>query len=237
MLVVNADDYGLDKKTTNRILACYTRKRVHSASAMTFMADSESAAFLSKETGLPVGLHLNLDEEMTGPQLPLKLKEYHRATATYLNARKWNQLIYNPFLRNTFDYVFQAQWDEFCRLYGEEPMRLDGHHHRHLCMNILLSGKLKNGIKIRRNFSFYRGEKNPINRLYRLIVDRWLQSNFVCTDSFFSIKPLDLTKLQQRVALSISSDIEIMVHPGIEDEFMFLLSPEWENLVSQISRE
>lgn len=237
MLIVNADDYGLDKETTNRILTCYTRERVHTASAMTFMADSERAAFLAKEIGLPIGLHLNLDEEMTGPQLPAKLREYHRVTASYLNIRKWNQLIYNPFLRNTFDYVFQAQWDEFCRLYGEEPKRLDGHHHWHLCMNILLSGIIPKKIKIRKNFTFCRGEKIFINRFYRRLVDWWLQSNFLCTDYFFSIKPIDLAKLQRLVVLSAYSDIEIMVHPGIKDEFMFLLSTEWGNLISHVNKE
>ena len=121
MLIVNADDYGWDKETTDRILTCYTRKRIHSASAMTFMADSERAADLAREIQLPVGLHLNLDEKLTGPTAPATLRDHHQQTAAYLNARKWNQVLYNPFLRNAFDYVFQAQWDEFFRLYAEEP--------------------------------------------------------------------------------------------------------------------
>ena len=196
------------------------------------MADSERAADLARETQIPVGLHLNLDEKFTGPAIPSTLREHHQKIAAYLNARKWNQILYNPFLRNAFDYVFQAQWDEFTRLYHEEPQRLDGHRHMHLCMNMLLSRKIPNGIKIRRNFTFYRGEKNPINRLYRCLVNWWLQSNFLCTDSFFSMKPIDLAKLQRLVILSKTSDVEIMVHPGLENEYFFLLSTEWGNLIS-----
>lgn len=233
MLIVNADDYGWEVETTDRILTCFTRKRIHSASAMTFMADSERAADLACETQLPVGLHLNFDEKLTGPATSASLRDHHQATAAYLNARKWNQVLYNPFLRNAFDYVFQAQWDEFIRLYHEEPQRLDGHRHMHLCMNILLSGKIPKGIKIRRNFTFYRGEKNPINRLYRHLVDWWLQSNFLCTDSFFSMKPIDLAKLHRLVTLSKTADMEIVVHPGWENEYTFLLSPEWDTLMSQ----
>jgi predicted glycoside hydrolase/deacetylase ChbG (UPF0249 family) len=233
MLIVNADDYGWNTETTDNILSCFTRKRIHSASAMTFMSDSERAADLASETQMPVGLHLNLDEIFTGPAIPSTLREHHQKIAAYLSTRKWNQILYNPFLRNAFDYVFQAQWDEFTRLYHEEPQRLDGHRHMHLCMNMLLSGKIPKGIKIRRNFTFYRGEKNPINRLYRRLVDWWLQSNFLCTDSFFSMKPTDLAKLQRLVALSETSDVEIMVHPGLENEYLFLLSSEWENLMSQ----
>jgi len=231
MLIVNADDYGLNVKTTDNILFCFTRKRIHSASAMTFMADSERAADLALEIKLPVGLHLNLDEIFTGPAIPSTLIKHHQKITAYLKARKWNQILYNPFLGNDFDYVFQAQWDEFARIYHEEAQRLDGHRHMHLCMNMLLSGKIPNGIKIRRNFTFYRGEKNPINRLYRHLVDRWLQSHFLCTDSFFSMKPIDSAKLQQLVALSKTSDVEIMVHPGLKNEYLFLLSTEWGNLI------
>jgi predicted glycoside hydrolase/deacetylase ChbG (UPF0249 family) len=236
MLFVNADDLGCTKEITDRILICYSRKRIHSASAMTFMCDSERAAALAIEIQLPTGLHINLDQALTGQTVPAKLRDHHRAVSAYLKARKWNQVLYNPFLRTSFDYVFQAQWDEFCRLYGDAPQRLDGHHHMHLCMNMLASGKIPKGIRIRRNFTFYPGEKDAANRLYRYLVDRWLNSKFICTDSFFSMKPIDRAKLQKWVLLSKSSDVEIMVHPGVENEYLFLLSPEWAGLISQANQ-
>jgi predicted glycoside hydrolase/deacetylase ChbG (UPF0249 family) len=232
MLIINADDLGLDEETTDRILICYNRKRIHAASAMTFMSDSERAADLAQENQLPVGLHLNLDQELTGQTVQAKLRDHHRTVSVYLNARKWNQVLYNPFLRNSFDYVFQAQWDEFCRLFGAAPQRLDGHHHVHLCMNMLASGKIPKGIRIRRNFTFYPGEKDPFNRLYRYLLDRWLSSRFICTDSFFAIDPIDRGKLQKLVLLSKTSDVEILFHPGVADQYSFLLSSEWADLIS-----
>lgn len=232
MLFVNADDIGWNKETTDRILTCYIRKSIHSASAMTFMADSERAADLVKENQLPVGLHLNLDEKITGSQVPVKLREHHRVTSDYLNAKKWNQIIYNPFLHNSFEYVFRSQWDEFYRIYGQEPKRLDGHHHMHLCMNMLVSGKYPKGLKVRRNFSFRPGEKGPFNRFYRYMIDLWLTSRFQCTDHFFSIAPINDGKLRRLVSMSSSSDVELMVHPGVENECSFLLSPKWESLMS-----
>ena len=140
------------------------------------------------------------------------------------------------------NYVFQAQWDEFYRLYGEEPKRLDGHHHWHLCMNMLLSGKIPKGIQIRRNFTFYKGDKSPLNRLYRRLVDLWLQTNFLCTDAFFSMTPINRglspqEKLRRPIMLSTSSTVEILFHPGNENEFIFLLSPEWENIISQVNKK
>ena len=97
MLFIIADDFGYDEKTTERILNCFSLSRIHATSAMTFMKDSERAAGLSRETKLPVGLHLNLDEEFTADTIPSVLKDRHQEIAHYLNKRKWNQIIYNPF--------------------------------------------------------------------------------------------------------------------------------------------
>jgi predicted glycoside hydrolase/deacetylase ChbG (UPF0249 family) len=232
MLYVNADDFGWTDEVTDRILSCYREGRIHAASAMTFMRDSERASDLARGSNLSVGLHLNFTAEFTGETVTANLRDQHKILATYLKARKFNQILYNPLLGKAFGYVFQAQWDEFCRLYGEAPKRLDGHHHMHLCMNMIASGRYPKGIKIRRNFTFNACEKDPFNRLYRYLADRWLRSRFLCTDFFFSMAPIDQEKLQRLVLLSKSSDVELMVHPGVEKEYSFLLSPEWANLIS-----
>lgn len=59
-LIVNADDWGRDRETTDRTLFCLREGAVSSASAMVFMEDSERAAALAKEHGVDAGLHLNL---------------------------------------------------------------------------------------------------------------------------------------------------------------------------------
>lgn len=233
MLYVNADDLGLNETITDRILNCFHHGRIHSASAMTFMKDSERASDLAIENSLPVGLHLNFTQDFTGETATATLQNQHKRVAVYLKGRKFNQILYNPMLNKAFGYVFQAQWDEFSRCYGEEPKRLDGHHHMHLCMNMLVSGSLPKGIKIRRNFTFGPGEKDPLNRLYRYLVDRWLKSRFRCTDYFFSLKPIGLDKIRRILELSKSSDVELMVHPGVENEYRYLLSDNWLNLISE----
>jgi len=235
MLYVNADDLGWTKDITDRILRCYRQGRLNSASAMTFMKDSERASKLAIDNKLDVGLHLNLTQEFTGQAATTTLKAQHMTISDYLNARKINHVLFNPFLRHSFDYVFHAQWYEFCRLYGEEPTRLDGHHHMHLCMNMLASGRLPKGLKIRRNFTFRPGEKDPLNRLYRHLIDRWLTSRFLCTDSFFSMAPINQGRLKRLVLMSKSSDVEIMVHPGVKEEYLYLLSSEWASLISASS--
>jgi len=232
MLYVNADDLGWTNEITDRILTCYCQRRIHSASALTFMKDSERASDLAQQSGLPVGLHLNFTQDFTGQIVTSNLRDHHRSVAAYLNARKANQILYNPFIHRDFDYVFQAQWDEFCRLYGKEPARVDGHHHMHLCINMLACRKLPQGLKVRRNFTFAPGEKGPLNRLYRHLMDLWLTSRFQCTNFFFSLIPIDQRRHQRFVLLSRSSEVEIMVHPGVIKEYLYLLSPYWTSLIS-----
>ncbi|MCG6534986.1 MAG: hypothetical protein L7F78_09895 [Syntrophales bacterium LBB04] len=99
---------------------------------------------------------------------------------------------------------------------------MDGHLHMHLCMNMLISGKLPKGIRIRRNFTFSPGEKPLLNRLYRYFVDCWLKSNFICSDYFFSFKASNPDKISRILELSKTSDVELMVHPGVEEEFLIL---------------
>jgi chitin disaccharide deacetylase len=224
MLVVNADDLGWTREISDRILACYRHRRIHTVSAMTFMNDSERAADLAQGFGLPVGLHLNLTQDFTGKTVSAKLREQHRSVATYLRARKANQILFNPFLCKSFDYVFKAQCDEFCRLYGAQPIRLDGHHHMHLSMNMIFSTRITKGIKVRRNFTFRRGEKAFINRLYRYILDSWLAKNFRVTNYFFSIVPIEPARLNKIFELSKKWTVELMVHPGVKDEYQYLLS-------------
>lgn len=227
MLQVNADDLGWSAEGTDKIISCYKKGRIHSCSAMTLMQDSQRAAALALEDGLPTGLHLNLTDHLTGEGLGSTLMRHHRAVADYLGSWKYSQVIMNPFLTRSFDYVFKAQWDEYCRLFGREPERLDGHHHMHLCMNMLASGLLKCGLRIRRNFTFRQGEKGVVNRTYRTLVDRWLRARYACADMFFSIAPIESANIQRILTLSGTAAVELMVHPGVESEYRFLMSDGW----------
>lgn len=230
MLTVNADDLGLEFKTSNRIISCYNSDRIHSASGMVFMADSERAADLALSNKMPTGLHLNFDQPFTSSNLNPKLIRYQTEIKKFLQ-KKFNQVIYNPFLKEAFEYVFYAQWDEFIRLYGDEPKRIDGHHHMHLCMNMLVSFKYPKKIFIRRNFSFKIWEKNPFNIFYRYLVDRWLNINFQCQDYFFSITPIKKERLEKIILLSKHANVELMVHPGLEKEFKFLMGDKWLRII------
>src|SRR5258708_33905932 len=154
LLIVNADDWGRDSTTTRKIFECRRAGTISSVSAMVFMADSEEAAALARETGIDAGLHLNFTLAFSSSSCPAKLQERQGALSAYLSRHSLAQVVYHPGLARSFEYVVNAQLDEYARLYGAAPRRIDGHHHMHLSANVQFNRLLPPGTLVRRNYSF-----------------------------------------------------------------------------------
>jgi predicted glycoside hydrolase/deacetylase ChbG (UPF0249 family) len=237
MLIINADDLGRDRGTTDAIFACHERQAITSASAMVFMADSRRAADLARREGLDTGLHLNLTLPLDGPDVPPRVKEGQREVARYLGRGKWPQVVYHPFLRANLVETFQAQVEEYRRLFGQEPAQIDGHSHMHLCVNMVLGRIIPAGLKIRRTFTFGRGEKSPWNRAYRRWLDRRVLRRYKTTDAFFSIEPIsDGERLARVVGSALMSDVELMVHPADDRQRAYLTSVLFLELIRDVPR-
>ena len=222
-LILNADDWGRDRLTTDVTLDCVRRGGVTSVSAMVFMEDSERGAGIAREQSIDTGLHLNLTTPFSAANCPARLKACQEEIARYLGRHRLAQVVFHPGLTSAFQYVVSAQLDEFSRLYGQPPSRLDGHHHMHLCANVLWQQLLPAKTMVRRNFSFEAGEKSPWNRWYRGIVDRMLARRHQMADYFFSLPPLEpQTRLERIVSLSRDHVVEVEAHPVKEDEYRFL---------------
>jgi len=232
MLIINADDWGRSVVETDAALRCYKAGRLTSVSAMVFMEDSERAAELARENKVDAGLHLNFDESFTAKGCSGVLGEYQVKLARFLRRHKYAQLVYNPFLRQAFFYSYQAQAEEFVRLFGKPPSHIDGHHHMHLCANLLFGSMIPAGMKMRRNFSFWPGEKSLFNRVYRGLVDRWLARRYRLTDYFFDLTQcIEGKKLDRVAVLAKSSDVELMTHPVARAEAEYLISHEFQALL------
>lgn len=236
MLIINADDWGKNKLTTDNTLSCFKNHRITSASAMVFMADSERSTELALENGLDVGLHLNFTLEFDGNIKSNKLIEFQRQIALFLLRNKYCLLLYNPFLQKQIEYVYKSQYDEYIRLYKNIPTHIDGHKHMHLCTNILVNRIIPYGCKVRKNFSFAYGEKTFFNRGYRFILDKWLKKKYVCTDLFFDIVPFHKERLQKIVTYAKSMNVELMVHPERAEEFTFLMCDTYQNIILDVQK-
>src|SRR5262249_54831303 len=159
-------------------------------------------------------IHLNFTTPYSARSTEPKLQEHQRRVTQYLKARRFNQAIYHPGLSRSFEYVVQAQLEEFRRLYGVLPAQLDGHHHMHLCANVLFGRLMPAGTVVRRNFSFGAGEKGFVNRWYRKFVDSSLVRRHRIADYFFALAPVSpLDALAKRLSLSQRFVIEVETHP------------------------
>jgi predicted glycoside hydrolase/deacetylase ChbG (UPF0249 family) len=226
-LIVNADDWGRDAETTARIFECVQAGAVSSVSAMVFMEDSVRAATRARERGIDAGLHLNLTTTFSASACPRGLVERQERISRYLRRGRIAAVAVHPGLRRAFEYVVATQVDEFRRLYGSEPERIDGHHHAHLCANVRRQRLLPPGTLVRRNFSFQAGEKSVWNRWYRQAIDRALARRHRLEDFFFSLTPLEPPDRLRRIAsLARQFAVEVATHPARPDEHRFLQGGE-----------
>lgn len=210
-------------------------RRITSASAMVFMQDSERAAALAQSESMEVGLHLNLTAPFSAAGVNTKIRESQRKVASYLTRHKLAQVLYNPILSTAFKITFTAQQDEFVRLYGRAPAFYNGHHHMHLCANIMVGNVIPRAARVRTTFSFAAGEKSVFNFLYRQILTAWISKMFISTDLFFSIRPIErYDRLQWIMGRAEEQNVEIEVHPEDRDELSFLLSDEYSKLLDSM---
>jgi len=228
ILIVNADDWGRDSETTNRIVDCLVRHTISSVSAMVFMEDSERAGAIAREKGVDTGLHLNFTTTFSAPNCPPLLVQHQLKISKYLRRHRLAQIVFHPGLARSFEYVVTAQIDEYSRLYGKKPERIDGHHHMHLCANVQMGKLLPEGTLVRRNFSFESGEKSFVNRFYRKAVDRALAKRHPIADYLFNLPPLEpKDRLQKIFSLARNSMVELETHPINPDEYRFLMEGEF----------
>jgi predicted glycoside hydrolase/deacetylase ChbG (UPF0249 family) len=235
MLIVNADDWGRSRTATDNSLTCFRSGRITSVSAMVFMADSARGAKLANDAGVDTGLHANFSEEFNSNGVPPEVRQAQDRIRRFLRSNRYALLLYNPFLRREFALVFRAQWDEFARLFGSPPSRIDGHQHMHLATNLLVQNLLPAGTRVRRSFSFRPGQKSVINRAYRRVVDWRLSRRHRLTDSFFALSSnLEPARLQAIVTLSRAANVELMTHPWNPREFDWLMSPAWLEMAGDV---
>ena len=222
-LILNADDWGLNRENTDRILDCVMGGSVSSVSAMVFMEDSERASAAARENGIDAGLHLNLTSGFSGPGIPARLMEHQQKLSQYLRKHRFARVMFHPGLTRSFDYVVAAQLEEFHRIYGALPERIDGHHHMHLCANVVLGSLLPAGTIVRRNFTFQPGEKGLCNRSYRRLVDSVLRRRHFLPDFLFVLPPLEPPDRLQRIfSLARQYVVEVETHPVNPEEYRFL---------------
>ncbi len=232
--IINADDWGWNLEVTKRILDCIRHDVVSSVSAMVFMEASERAAEMARENYVDTGLHLNFTTPFTGRAISPQLVEHQRSIARFLRSHRYAPIMFHPGLRNSFEYVVRRQIEEYERIFGAPPNRLDGHHHMHLCSNVLIQGLMPRRAIVRRNLSFAIGEKRRVNRWFRRVEDELLAKRHQIADYFFDLLPTAQTRLNHISELARCHNVEIETHPARADEHRFLTTGGLARLVPDL---
>jgi len=221
MLIINADDWGYDAYTTRQVLTCVERGSISSVSAMVFMEDSERAAAVARDCGIDAGLHLNLDTPFSKVPVSSSLLEHQARLARFLR-NPFSRPVFHPGLVRSFEYLVSSQLDEYDRLYGTAPRRIDGHHHMHLAANVLFSRLLPLDTVLRPHFSRQPGEKRIRNSVFRCYSKLMLARGHRTVDGLFALPPLEPKRLLQIFSRSREITIEVEAHPADPVEFEFL---------------
>jgi predicted glycoside hydrolase/deacetylase ChbG (UPF0249 family) len=238
MLIVNADDFGITRNATDSIASCYRAGRISSTTAMVFMDDSARAVGVAADLAMSVGLHVNFSQAFTGQRVPARLRDCQRRLSRFLNGGRLRPLLFNPGLCGHFEYVFRHQLDEFERLYGRQPTHVDGHHHMHLCTNMLVQNIIPRGTRIRTTFSSFPGERSVLHRIIRTGVHRRVSSRYRTPGSLFSLSTVmtrpdrRVSRLQAIVELTAVEPVELMTHPDWRHEREYLMGDEYWQIVA-----
>lgn len=231
LLIVNADDFGLDTANTDAIVECFRSGAISSTTALVWMRDSDRAGELAQSERIPAGLHLNLIEPYTSPDVPDRVAATQRRVVERLRAGGIGPQLYHPAWSEDFGRCIEDQLSRFRQLYGRTPTHLDGHRHMHLVMNALLSRALEPVKRCRRPVNRTPRESAGHKRLAWSAVNVLVRLRFTTTDACFSVRALHPalggSGLEDELVRAGRSSVELYVHPGYRDELPLLRSDEW----------
>lgn len=236
LLIVNADDFGLDHQSTDAILERFRAGSITSATALVWMSDSERAAELGTRAGLPVGLHLNLIEAFSGADVPDDVAATQRRVVDRMRSGGTRALLYDPRWSSEFERCISDQLRRFQELYGRLPTHIDGHRHMHLALNALFARALAPIARCRRAVNRLPTESPAYKQFGRAMLSQLVRLRFFTTSWCYSLGPLYPSLggagIEEKLALADRTSLELIVHPGYQDELEVLRTAEWQELLS-----
>jgi len=102
---------------------------------------------------------------------------------------------------------------------------------------VLLGRVIPNGERVRRSFTFVKGDRNIANRLYRRGVDAVVKRRYITTDMFFAVAPSgEPNSLKQKAELARNYNVELMVHLSSQRELEYLMQQDFIGTLREVTR-
>jgi predicted glycoside hydrolase/deacetylase ChbG (UPF0249 family) len=227
LLIVNADDLGLDSNRDAGIFEAFSRGVVTQASLLVKGPTAARAARTAKKMGLPLGLHLDLTE--TAPAAsPSEVASLLDEQGRKLGKHGLRDAI----ARGAVDLEHvsieaQAQIDLFEVLTGSKPSHVDSHQHIHV--ELALAGTLaevfaRNGVRTTRipdqsntplKSPFYRKVVASARQARAVYESRGIRS----TAAFAGMESMSFEMHAEKLRETLlrharQPSIELMCHPG-----------------------
>lgn len=217
--IINADDFGINKKVTKEIERFIEEGVITSTTIMANGACLEEVArFARSHQEASFGVHLCLSEFESITKSPV-LKKYG------ITDNNGNFVRKQIFKIKHFDKeLLQAIKDELVaqinilKSYNIPLSHCDSHHHVHAIFGLekifeeVLKEEGFNKIRIARKESGYNLIRHPLRSIKRLYMIRYYKKKFLTTDSFCSY-----AEYLHNPSLYKGNIIELMCHPGHEE--------------------
>lgn len=209
-LIVNADDYALDKSTSQAILIAFQNGWVSSTSCMANMPDFDTCIQMAADANVLdyMGIHFNLTHGKPLTDSIRKNKFFCGANGLF-HGNIPRLIPLDKRCRDDVQAEFQAQIDRL-RSYGIPITHADSHHHIHtapwiyFCVRQVLKD---NGISIVR-ISNNCGKYSEMKRIYKRWFFQQLRRDGFCTTDVFG----DYQALSSIKTMSAHT-VELESHP------------------------
>lgn len=228
IIIVNADDLGENQNTNQRIIECFERGLISSASVLVNMSGFENLLSIKhKINKLDFGIHLNLTE---GYAVSSEFQnEFPPGKLFYdggiLTANRNYLKILEIELENQVEKMINA---------GFSISHIDSHHHMHNYLpvaSIFVKLAKKYNIPQIRMAQNICEQNNCLKRIYRALINSYFSSKLKCKVVKFGY----LDKFIECNRQTCNDIVELMVHPGLCYDFNMLMSEQYGTFLKRYS--
>jgi predicted glycoside hydrolase/deacetylase ChbG (UPF0249 family) len=234
LLVITADDLGIDPRRDDGILLCFARGGITQASLMVRGRSAPAAAAAAARIGLPLGLHLDLTESPPSAD-PATISSLLDASGQKLGKHGLRRAVAGGCVeRAHVERETAAQLRAFEALTGALPTHVDGHQHAHAVPALaawIAPVLAAHGVRTTRVPEQGRVSvaEPDAARFYRSVADdaRASRALFAAhgigsTDAFVGLDRMGFASeagaLLEDVLAASGESVELMAHPGFVGE-------------------